>query len=335
MCAAHTSERTCVRCGERRVTSSHGRWTQVISRFTTPLASAWALPLPPSHIMASSVQYYPVSILTSLSCSELYVRILSFTVFKFHTIPSPWEKSWDKDYTHHIDFSSKKQIQKTKWLIYTSTAAYSSVERRKTERSERGERKVWQGCERNQTTTFLASSISSSPLLLLLLCHEFYARPARTIARASNSLWQHSRKRGEEGIDKKQSHLPFFDHFGSFTYLRVDFGVCELFARSPFLACFPVQLRVPWISCALCCFVDLGRALILCCFSPSFLSIPWLFAVSDQFAATQSHVWDRYALLLPSVRSPFALSFWFCAPAFGKELAFWHLLALACSHGVQ
>jgi len=97
------------------------------------------------------------------------------------------------------------------------------------------------------------------------------------------------RESWEEGIDKKQSHLPFFDHFGSFTYLRVDFGVCELFARSPFLACFPVQLRALDFLRSLF-FVDLGRALILCCFSPSFLSIPWLFVVSDQFEATHSHV---------------------------------------------
>lgn len=120
-------------------------------------------------------------------------------------------------------------------------------EGRPIERREREEREKYDKdrCERNQTTTSLASlhillSTSPSPLPWVL-CQASKNHSNQEQATASGSY--HTRERrgrpGRKVSTRSKSHLPFLDHFGSFTYLRVDFGVCELFARSPFLACFP------------------------------------------------------------------------------------------------
>ena len=104
LCACEVSEVGRVVVSSR----ARGRWTQVISRSTTPLACVSFAAL--SH--HGIIRARPVSILTSLSCSLWVVHILNFTV-----IYSLYTEPFGKVGRPHRSISLQKKNYKIGWYI--------------------------------------------------------------------------------------------------------------------------------------------------------------------------------------------------------------------------
>lgn len=87
---------------------------------------------------------------------------------------------------------------------------------------------------------------------------------------------------GEEGIDKRSKVISLFS-ITLVLFYTCGFWCLRAFARGRLFSLVFECNCVPWISCAPCCFVVLGRALIPCCFSPhSFVRVPLLFQINLQ-----------------------------------------------------